>query len=209
MVAENANLKVSVDSAATENFRLNRVVENLKSKEVITEGMLADLTSRLAALEKSKDSQEKVSVANKERLLNLERHSRGKNLRFCLKEPERDQENTTALINTELTKVGLHVKIENSHRVGKKTDGKGPRQIIACFLERPERFQVMKKRTELFDIGVKVFEDLCHEDFLLKKKHSAYMQTLHDQGKKVRFARGCWWVNKTKFEGVEDDDLYS
>lgn len=205
---ENKALKISVNDVVEENFKLRTELDQLKVKDQARDESMTELTTRIRAVEVYKDVQLKSATEDKERILMLERHSRGHNLRFCLNGPEIENENTTQLINAELVKVGLTVHIENSHRVGRK-DGDRPRQIIACFRERPERFQVLTKRSELFNKGVKVFEDLCREDFLLKKKHSEYMQRLHRQGKKVRFTRGCWYVNQQKFEGIENDDLYS
>ena len=210
--AENTTLQTSVNDVVEENLALRQKVDILSNNDQQRETTVRDLEDRVRKLEILRDSAEKDAMADRDRVLNLERHSRSRNLRFAIKTRETDKEDTTKLLNDELTKQGINVTIEHSHRVGKK-DPKGvkQRQIIACFLYRPDRFKVINKRSELFTAGVQVYDDLCAYDFALKKKHSDHMKQLHLAGKRVRFSRGFWWVDGAKFEGTagtDDEELY-
>lgn len=204
VVAENNSIKEAVDLVVTENLDLRKEVEELKAQNSKRESDVTDLKNRTLELEKAKDQVKKDTSDGRDRILNLERHSRSRNLRFILKEREKEKEDTTQMIYDELAKVGVNIHIEHSHRVGKK-DGDRPRQIIACFDQRPDRFKVLKKRSELFTAGVMVFDDLCAHDYNEKKKHKDFMKELHARDRRVKFMRGCWWVDGEKFSGSEED----
>ena len=201
---ENSELKTSLNTVVEEKIVLESKVKSLESRLDISEAELREITSRVRVLENFKVNHVKRSDEGENRILQLERHSRKRNLRFIMNAPETEGEDTTVLLKDALSKVGLHPIIEHSHRTGKKVEGK-PRQIIACFHNRPEMFAVMGKRNELFSRGIKVFQDLCFHDLQEKRKHSEYMQQLHDQGKRVQFNRGAWFINGVKFSGVESE----
>ena len=213
------DLKTSMDKVVEDNLKLRNDVDLLMERERKRDRDVTDNSERLTVVEKFKVTHVKEATNDRDRIVKLERHSRGRNLRFCLNTKEDPKENTTELLREELVKVGLDVHIEHSHRVGRKTasftDENGhyheekPRQIIACFSERPERLQVLAKRSQLFTNNCKVFEDLCYEDFMKKKKHKDFMNTLYQKGFKVRFTRGCWYVRDQLFDGIEDLSLYT
>ena len=210
---ENQALQTAVDGVVTENISLRDEVNDLKAESEAQQTTLNLILNRIVVLENFKESALKTMAQSSDRILKLERHSRSKNLRFVVKVKEKKDENTTQILLDQLKEVGLNPRIEYSHRVGKpdeSTINPKPRQIIAAFLERPDRFKVINKRKELFDKGVQVYDDLCKEDYDLKKLHKDFMQGLHDnQGKKVRFTRGVWYINGQKFGGIEDLELYS
>ena len=202
---ENSELKTSLNTVVEENILLKTDVKSLESRLDISEAELREITARVKVLENFKVNHVKRSDEGENRILQLERHSRKRNLRFIMDAPETEGEDTTVVLKDALGKLGLNPTIEHSHRSGKKVEGK-PRQIIACFHNRPEMFAVMGKRNELFTRGIKVFQDLCFFDLQEKRKHGDYMQQLHNQGKRVQFNRGAWYINGVKFSGVESDD---
>ena len=202
---ENSELKTSLNTVVEENILLKTDVKSLESRLDISEAELREITARVKVLENFKVNHVKRSDEGENRILQLERHSRKRNLRFIMDAPETEGEDTTVVLKDALGKLGLNPTIEHSHRTGKKVEGK-PRQIIACFHNRPEMFAVMGKRNELFTRGIKVFQDLCFFDLQEKRKHGDYMQQLHNQGKRVQFNRGAWYINGVKFSGVESDD---
>ena len=209
---ENSNLQESVNTVVTENLQLREELDELKVEDGKKCQLLKEIQGRLDALELTKASVKQDMLSDRNRVLNLERHSRSKNLRFVLRNKETERENTTKLLTDELSKHGINVRIEHSHRVGKIDTASlnpRPRQIIAAFLERPERFKVINKRRELFTAGIQVYDDLCATDFEEKKRHKDFMQSLYQKGKRVQFVRGCWLVDNVKFSGIEDPDLYT
>ena len=207
---ENANLQSSVNDVVEENLALREKVETLSTKDRERQLALTELGDRVKHLEECKDSALKNATSDRDRILKLERHSRSKNLRFAIKAVETDREDSTKLLNDELTKLGINVTIEHSHRVGKiDPNGVKQRQIIACFLYRPDRYKVINRRSDLFKAGVQVYDDLCAHDFTLKKKHAEHMKNLHRNGRRCWFTRGGWYVDAAKFEGNEnEEDLY-
>ena len=210
---ENKTLQTSVNDVVEENLSLRQKVEALEEKERDRQRALTDLTGRVKKLEKSKESAILDVRADRDRILNLERHSRSRNLRFAIKAvKESDREDTTKILNENLAKHGINVKIENSHRVGPRDPtGVKERQIIAAFLERPDRYKVISKRGVLFKAGIAVYDDLCAHDFAIKKKYSAQMKTFFQEGKRVKFQRGSWYVDGQLFVGDTnvDPDLYT
>ena len=206
VVKENRSLRNSMNELSTTNDTLRSDLDEMTQNYNLCKTQLNDLKGHVDSLMSFKNNSLKENAADRDRILNLERHSRGRNLRFCLKDKENDKEDTTQLIQTQLRNVGLDVHIENSHRIGKK-EGNNPRQIIACFSERPQRYKVLQKRSLLFNAGIMVFEDLCAADFESKRKCKKVMQNFHNEGKKVRFARGFWWINDEKYTGLSDSEL--
>ena len=148
-----------------------------------------------------------------QRLIELERYTRGFNLRFNnIKEPvgnRNQKEDCRALLQSYFSNVGLtDISIENAHRVGpvnKPTTtnpNPSPRPIIARFNNRPDRRLVLNKRAALFRAGVPVFEDLCKLDLEAKRKHAEAMKVFHAQNKKTYFHRGVWFVDGREYKPV-------
>ena len=205
---EHKTLQNAMNDVVEENLALRQKCESLELKDRDRQTLVTDLAGRVKSLEKSKDDSILDVKADRDRILNLERHSRSRNLRFAIKGvKESDTEDTTKILNENLAKHGINVKIENSHRVGPKdATGVKERQIIAAFLERPDRFKVISKRGVLFKAGIAVYDDLCAHDFALKKKYSDQMKTLYAAGKRVKFQRGAWYVNGKLYVGESNDD---
>ena len=185
---------------------LDKVVEESSASEARISQLEADLKGIKEVLKTVVDEHEamkKVVTDQKEKILANERHTRGFCLRFNVKNVrEADKEDTAKILTSEFAKVGLKdIAIENSHRVGKKRDDGSSRQIIARFHSRPQRNLVLKKRKDLFKNHVQCFEDLCKEDLVEKRKHAERMQELFDEGKKVFFSRGHWFVDGEQWSG--------
>ena len=126
----------------------------------------------------------------------LERYSRDFNLRFY-NISERPGENSIERLQTLLSEdLGFTPVIENAHRIGRpRTDsGANSRPIIAKFLYRPERLQVIQKKTMLKN-GVTVSDDLIWEDRQTKKKLKDVMQQAYEEGKKPRFHHGKLYID--------------
>ena len=120
-----------------------------------------------------------------ERLFALERYSRGFNLRFY-KVPEQTGEDCIVTLGKIISK-DLKQKpvIENAHRVGPSRDDGSPRPIIAKFLYRPDRRDILRNK-KLFKNGTYVSEDLD-----LK----AVMQEAYESGKRPKFRNGKLYVD--------------
>ena len=199
------SLEESQNSLVENNSKLTSDLGDCSKKVTDLEEANRSLMLRVEVLEKSRSKSDKQWEKESERILNLERHSRKRNVRFILPQPETEKENTTEILTKELQKIGLNPHIEHSHRTGKLVEGK-PRQIIACFSNRPEMYHMLSKKSLLYQNNIKVFEDLCHTDYMEKMKHSAHMSRLFREGKKVKFSRGCWYVDNVKFSGTESED---
>ena len=141
---------------------------------------------------------------NLNRSLDLERHSRGFNLRFPkIPEPppnQKEKEDCIAVIKSKLETVGLgHVNIENAHRTGpESTNPEKPRSLICRFSYRPERRAVLRAKNQLFQRGIPVFEDLIKSDLEIKMKYAATIKKHFDDGKRVWFSKGYYYINGKK-----------
>ena len=123
-----------------------------------------------------------------ERLLSLERYSRDFNLRFY-NIPEDSNENCIEKLKTILSNdLGIKPVIENAHRIGGPRTGASndPGPVIAKFLYRPERLQVVQNKRSLKN-RVKISDDLIWEDRQKKKKLKEIMKQAYEEGKKPRF----------------------
>ena len=65
-----------------------------------------------------------------------------------------------------------------------------PRPVIAKFLYRPERLQVIQKKND-----VRISDDLTWEDRQKKKKLKEIRKQAYDEGKKPRFHHGNLYID--------------
>lgn len=193
--AELTTLDKNMDAALT--FKDGEIAD-LKKNQV---EMRNDITRLIETVSKLDNYMPVVDT----RLVELERYTRGFNLRFY-NIPEHlsttQKEDCRGKLNSILEGVGLtNIPIENAHRVGPFNAGNNrPRAIIARFNNRPDRRLVLNKRGALFTAHVPVFEDLCKQDLDAKGKHAEAMKTLHSAGKKTYFSRGKWYVDGREYK---------
>ena len=86
--------------------------------------------------------------------------------------------------------------IESAHRIrGHRTGASNdPRPVIAKFLYRPERLQVIQNKRSLKN-GVRISDDLIWEDRQKKKKLKEIMKQAYEEGKKPRFHHGNLYID--------------
>ena len=200
------------------NNRIDVLEHNLQDVETALgakDGEINDLNDKNTALEQRvihletqvKTLLEQLMPEIDNRVLELERYTRGFNLRFYNFPEEINnhrKEDCKAKLLNKLTSVGLpNVKIENAHRVGPyDPHAKGPRGIIAWFHERPEKKQVLAKRTQLYAAGCPVFDDLCKKDLIAKAQHADAMKAIWSPTNRTYFSRGRWYVNGRPYTPV-------
>lgn len=202
--------------------KMNLTLNNVASSQTKLEARLANLEDRLVKQDKAITELEDATSFNSDEintikttsktlesniallesksqliqddLKRLERYSRKFNLRFIgIPECETPEvENCGKVIKDKIrSALGFDADIENAHRTGKPSQGK-PRHIVAKFLRRPERFQVLQqKRNMLKDHNIIVCEDLIPEDLQMRRKLTPYAKEAYAEGKKVRFVNGC------------------
>lgn len=200
---EIANLRTKLNSLEKDNnsafeFK-DKEIDELKVKNESLKKEIADYKDSVRTLKGECKS-------NYERCVDLERHSRGFNLRFpkIPEVPKGQSEDCISILKEKLSKVGLgHVHIENAHRTGAETfDPNRPRAIIARFCYRPERRAVLKAKNELFKHNVPVFEDLVKSDLQIKMKYASAIKKHYESGKRVWFAKGFYYIN-----GIKQEDM--
>ena len=127
------------------------------------DGEIHDINCKIEEMEQGMANNTFMINSLYERLLALERYSRGFNLRFY-KVPEQTGEDCIVTLGKIISK-DLKQKpvIENAHRVGPSRDDGSPRPIIAKFLYRPDRRDILRNK-KLFKNGTYVSEDLIPED---------------------------------------------
>ena len=175
--------------------KLERTTESLNLKFDTLNGEVHVAMTRVDKLE---DEVSKLATnVNQayERLLSLERYSRDFNLRFY-NIPEDSNENCIEKLKTILSNdLGIKPVIENAHRIGGPRTGASndPRPVIAKFLYRPERLQVIQNKRSLKN-GVRISDDLIWED-RQKKKLKEIMKQAYEEGKKPRFHHGNLYID--------------
>ncbi len=109
--------------------------------------------------------------------------------------PEAVSDNVVELLCSAFCKVGLtNVSIEYAHRVGVKTNSNN-RLIIARFVSRFQRDQILKLKRDLRNNNVFVYEDLCHVDYAERKRVLPIMNAKFQQGHRVKFTKGRLYVD--------------
>ena len=197
---------------------LSLSVGNLSTKLTECENKVRDLeTAATAKDEECKDLRDDLNAANltianqgreiehllkrmdqvDQCCLEQERHSRSSNVRIGEIE-ETAQEDCKAKVTAVFQKYGLtDIDIENTHRVGKKQNGK-TRYMIVRFVRRTERRSVLEKRKLFFDGGNPIYEDIPYKDLQVKKKYKKEIEAHFNKKEKVYFTRGAWFVNDVK-----------
>lgn len=129
----------------------------------------------------------------------LERHSRGFNLRFIGIPESETQENCVDLIQKlVLQTTGLIVDIENAHRTGWKKPNI-PRQVIARFVRRPQRFDVLIQSKAFKKCKIYVTQDLIQKDFLERRKLTIAYKEAKEKGQTAKFVKGNLFIDGKKF----------
>ena len=173
------------------------------------------LSTELTALTQSQKSlqneilnQQAASVEQRNRIDTLQkllddsqRYSRGYNLRFLGVPEETDPSNEDCIKKIEQLierQLNLKVDIENAHRSGRSNGGR-PRHIIAKFMRRPQRFDVLRQKRAFRAIDVLVFEDLIPSDLASRRNLKGAAQEAIQMGKKVKFVKGDLYIEGRRF----------
>ena len=193
-------LDVEVECLTTAMDAKDQEITDLRLENVSIREKFDRLESEFISMKKDVSSQS-------DELLNLQRYTREWGLRFNNVAETYDangklNEDCVKIVESFLGKVGLpHVKIENAHRVGPKSEDGSPRTIAARCFSRPQRREVLDNRKKLFDIGIPTFESLCKFDADRKKRYGPVMKRLYDEGKRVYYTKGQVMVNGHKYAG--------
>ena len=192
-------LQVKADKNSTTLDDLKTKFDSLEQKYEVLNGEVYNAQKRVDELTASIQSHATKMEALYERVLGLERYSRGYNLRFH-NVPESSQEDCLKKIKDKLAaQLGWEPELENAHREGNIRADRKPRPILCKFLYRPERFQVIRNRRDLS--GIWVTEDLIYEDRLRKKQVKDVMKSAYEAGKKPRFRQGKLYIDGVLHEG--------
>lgn len=199
-------MNATLDSVANGQISLEAKLSNIETKLTKQENdigdlekavnfnadEISDLKSTVSDIDTAIVTQRKEQESIKEQILNMERYSRKYNLRFIglAEETNGKYEDCIQIIkNLVKTHLGTEVDIENAHRTGKEYPDK-PRHIIAKFIRRPQRYQVLNKRGIFKSKGISVVEDLAPADLQRRRELSTYAKEAWEAGKKVRFWNG-------------------
>ena len=163
----------------SENRQLAMKIENQESQ-------MKDCSGRIVSLQ--------------DEINNLQRYSRGYNLRFVGLPEEADptKEDCIKKIQSLIeSRLNMEVDLENAHRIGLKTDR--PRHIIVKFIRRPERFAVLRQRFLFQEDGIMVFEDLIPSDRLARKNLKGVAQEARNQGKRTKFVKDYLLIDGRRY----------
>ena len=153
------------------------------------DGVIHDINCKIEKMEQGMANNTSTINSLHERLLALERYSRGFNLRFY-KVPEQTGEDCIATLGKKISKdLKQKPAIENAHRVGPSREDGSPRPIIAIFLYRSDRHDILRNKKQ-FKNGTYVSEDLIPEDRKRKNDLKAVMQEAYESGKRPKFRNG-------------------
>lgn len=183
------------------------VIKDLENSANFMSNELEDLKTKAGKLEADSSTQNDVLKSLQEEIDNLQRYTRGFNLRFIgVKESDGDHKEDCVKVVSDLirSELKMDVEIENAHRTGSKMPNK-PRHIIARFQKRPERFAVLRNR-KVFQSNKKILvvEDLIPKDLHSRRALSSHAQKAHKEGKRVRFSKGTLFINNVKFVSPND-----
>ena len=187
-------LKDRVSSNADTLLGISTKQESFATNFDKVDGEIHDINCKIEKMEQGMANNTFMINSLYERLFALERYSRGFNLRFY-KVPEQTGEDCIVTLGKIISK-DLKQKpvIENAHRVGPSRDDGSPHPIIAKFLYRPDRRDILRNK-KLFKNGTYVSEDLIPEDRKRKNDLKAVMQEAYESGKRPKFRNGKLYID--------------
>lgn len=196
------------DEVLNELSEMKVKVTELEDKVTELEEKITSKNNELEALKKSKDQTENTIKRLEEAALNarnecnaLERHSRESSIRvFNIKEEPKENPVDTIDKTKQIIKriSGIDIQVEFGHRVSKYERGKN-RPVILRFVSRFQKLEVLKHRSQFFEAGYPIYEDLTKMDLEEKKRHAAEMKIKYEAGARVSFHKGKWWVDGRAF----------
>lgn len=185
---------------------LNTVYKELQSLEENFNKAIEFLTKRVESLErKEKESSDRITELEKEieklkktdsdqdlKLNIQERFSRRNNIRI-VGYPASERENCEEIVKNVMEQVGVtDVKVERAHRDGRMNNDR-PRHILAKLSFYADKIVAMKnQRRALANQDYFITDDLTKSDLQEKRKWSAQVSQLYNQGIKLRFSAGRW-----------------
>ncbi|XP_071949189.1 uncharacterized protein [Antedon mediterranea] len=187
-----------IDKIENKQTQLETSIEFVSNTISKMEIKMKYVTTELKGVSSAVEAEKSKCLLVQNQLNKLERYSRSFNLRFGGL-PEEINENTvqkiTDLIENELCIP--NVKIENAHRSGKpRGPNDKPRHIIAKFIYRPQRHQVLSKsKSSLKSSNIYVFNDLCEADLIKKRSLKDTMAIAYREGKRPSFRNGNLYIN--------------
>ncbi|XP_071794188.1 uncharacterized protein [Asterias amurensis] len=176
----------------------SRTIEEIQAVNKTLSSNLANVTTRL---EQADCKITKLEEAT----LHLERYSRSYNLRFggipelVDEPPSYPYERIKEILSD---KCSLEPEIENAHRSGRfpKMPTDQPRHILAKFIYRPERQQVLRRcKKALAECGIYIIQDLPAVDAAKKRSLKDVMSKAFQEGKKPSFRNGQLYINGQKY----------
>ena len=171
--------------AASLEFERNRI-DGLYQHQQRVETELAELQVEVCKLRDEVTAQKEAANKN-------ERFSRRNNIRLVgIAETSPTSKEDTIKIVEEIisTKFSITTKVERAHRDGMKKDGK-PRHILVKLLSYREKVDIMKKCRDVLKSEVYfIADDLSKVDLQEKMKWSKNVQSLYQNGVKLRFFAG-------------------
>ena len=140
-------------------------------------GEIHDINCKIEKIEQDVVNHTSTTNFLCERLLALELYSRGFNLRFYNIPEQTDEVCIDTLEKTIAKDLSEKPAFENAHRFGALRIDGSPRPIIAKFLCRPERRDILRKKKLL------TAEDLAPEGRKRKDEPKIVMQNAYENGK--------------------------
>ena len=157
-------------------------------------GEIHNINCKVERIEQDLEINASTINSQYERLLALEHYSRGFNLRFYKIPEQTDEDCIDTLENIILNYLNLEAAIKNAHRIGPSREDGSPRPIIAKFLYRPERRNILQKKKSLKN-GIYFFEDLIPEERKKKNELKSVMQQAYEGGKRPTFRNGKLYID--------------
>ena len=175
MMSELNSLKDRVSSNDAKLTDILKKQDSLALKYEKVNGEIHDINCKVGRTEQDLEINASTINSQYERLLALERYSRGFNLRFYKIPEQTDEDCIDTLEKIISNDLNLEAAIENAHRIGPSREDGSPRPIIAKFLYRPERRDILRKK-KLLKNGIYISEDLIPEDRKRKNELKIVMQ---------------------------------
>ena len=176
-----------------------KTIDFVSEKSRTNTDEIKTVSSTVSTLENELQSAKSIIDSLQHDVINLERYTRGFNIRVSGVQKTEDENCRIKLTDILKDKIGIEGDvIENAHRVISRNDGnrRDPPHIIARFHSRACRAEVMRTaRAKLAGTTIRFMDDLTARDLEEKQRIQPYMDKLWRDKRRPRFRNGRLYAN--------------
>ena len=191
---QNRNIEEILQQILMRQENIQKSINNIESKLSMHENKQIQIEKRMKMMTDSHDTMVNTIKTLEDRLNQIERKQRERNLRLVGIREERG-EDCYAILYDIMYHMNLNPNIETAHRTGRR-QGHYPRHIIFRVSRIEDKYSILENQRQLFGKDFFFVEDLTKSDYEKKKALKPQMDKARREGKRWTFRNGNLYINE-------------